>query len=329
MVDEDMTNNKYHTYLEQKHSKFGVRPEIVEDAIERATGAKNSISKRIIAGEVNEVYGVKTEKGDFIVRISHGSEDRFTPEKWAIDKTREVDVPAPEVLHIEEAVDRKKKVTVSVEKKLKGIPLSDSELSEDKTKSVVVEAGKILANIHSVTPKKFGRLYESGVGGHESWESYMLRPTRPQQVKGILESAQRAGIPRSQIDQALQILRDHTELSRNVTPHLLHGDYGPKHILVESGHITGILDFENAKSGDPIHDFAWWSYFGKNRPPLEWVKEGYKKVSELPDNFELKLRLGRLRLGMDMIWYYDHEGHKLGLDAAKNNLKDDLDYFKE
>jgi len=323
-----MTDNKYHTYLEQKHSKFGVRPEIVEDAIEKATGAENSESRRIIAGEVNEVYGVKTEKGDFIVRISYGSEDRFTPEKWAIEKARESGVPAPEVLHIEEAEDKKKKVRVCVETKLSGTPLGDSELSEDETKAVVVQAGEILAKIHSVTPQKFGRLHEGGIGGHESWESYMLRPTRPQQVKGLLESAKRRDIPKEQIDQALQILGDHTELYGDATPHLLHGDYGPKHILVKDGRVTGILDFENVKSGDPIHDFAWWSYFGKNRPPLEWLKEGYQKVAKLPDNFELKLRLGRLRLGMDMIWYYDHEDHKLGLQVAKRNLKEDLEYFK-
>ena len=156
----------------------------------------------------------------------------------------------------------------------------------------------------------------------------MLRPTRPQQVKGLLESAERVGIQKEQIDQALLILGDNTDIYQGVTPHLLHGDYGPKHILVEDGHITGILDFENAKSGDPMHDFVWWSYFGKNRPPLEWLKEGYAKALELPGDFELKLRLGRLRLGMDMIWYYDHEGHELGLETAKTNLQEDLDYFQ-
>jgi aminoglycoside phosphotransferase (APT) family kinase protein len=201
-------------------------------------------------------------------------------------------------------------------------------LSKDEIKIVVMQAGEILAKIHSITPQKYGKLYEGGVGGHESWKSYMLRPTRLQQVKGLLESAKRAGIPKEQIDLALQILGNHTAVYQDVTPHLLHGDYGPKHILIEDGHITGILDFENSKSGDPIHDFAWWSYFGKNRPPIEWLKEGYEKTRKLPDNFELKLRLGRLRLGMDMIRYFEHEGHELGLEAARVNLKEDLDYFQ-
>jgi aminoglycoside phosphotransferase (APT) family kinase protein len=259
--------------------------------------------------------------------VSHGNEDRFTPEKWAIDKAREVGVPAPEVLLIEEVEDEGKKVTVSVETKLSGKPLGDLDLSEEDRRVVVQEAGEILAKIHSIAPQKFGRLYGGGVGGHESWESYMFRPLRAQQVKGLLESAERVGIPKIQIDQALQILASHTEQYRDTTPHLLHGDYGPKHILIEGGNISGILDFENAKSGDPIYDFAWWSYFDKNRPPLEWMKEGYERVAKLPDNFELKLRLNRLRIGMDLVWYYDQEGHDLGAEVAKANLRDDLAYF--
>jgi len=322
-----MTDDKYHTYLKQKHSKFGVSPEVVEASIKKAIGSEVSESSRVIAGEVNEVYDVKTEKGSFIVRISHGDEDRFTPEKWAIDKAREVGVPAPEVLLIDEVEDQKKKVRVAVESKLPGKSLGDSQLPQDETRKIVVEAGEILAKIHSITPKKFGRLHEGGIGGHESWESYMLR-LRQQQVKGLLKSAQKAGISKDQIDKALQILGDHIEQYQGVTPHLLHGDYGPKHILVEDGQVSGILDFENATSGDPIYDFAWWSYFGKKRPSIEWLKEGYEKVAELPNDFELRLRLGRLRLGMDMIWYYDHEGHELGMKAARINLQEDLEYFQ-
>jgi aminoglycoside phosphotransferase (APT) family kinase protein len=329
MSDENKVDNKYHTYLEQKHSKFGVKPAVVKAAVELATGATNFESKRIIAGEVNEVYEVNTENDDLIVRISHESEDRFTPEKWAIDKARDLSVPAPEVLYIGEVFDEKKNVRVSVERKLRGTSLEDSKLSEADTRVVVIQAGKILAKIHSITTQKFGRLYEGGVGGHEDWESYMLRHTRAQQIKGLLESAKRIGVLKKKIERALQILIDYSDMYSDASPHLLHGDFGPKHILVDEGHITGIIDFENAKSGDPMHDFAWWSYFEKNRPPLEWLKEGYQKVVKLPDNFKLKLRLYRLRLGMDMIWYYDHEGHELGIQTAKDNLQDDLEFFEK
>jgi len=37
---------------------------------------------------------------------------------------------------------------------------------------------------------------------------------------------------------------------------LLHGDFHTGHIFAQHGKITGIIDFENAVSGDPLYDLA-------------------------------------------------------------------------
>ena len=330
-MNEDIKDNKYQQYLEQKHSQFAVSPEVVEAAVEKAVGKKPISISRIISGEVNEVYDAGTEGDNVIVRISHNDENRFIPEKWAIDKARELGIPAPEILLIEEVEDCGKKVNVAVERKLPGISLRETvklgKLSDEQVRDIVLKAGEILARIHSITPQKFGGLYKDGVGGHDTWKSYMLLPLRLQRVEGLLKSATKADIPKSDIDRTLRILVDNADMYKDVNPHLLHADFGPKHILIQDGKISGILDFENAKSGDPTHDFAWWSYFGKTRPPLDWLKEGYQRSGTLPDKFDLRLRLGRLRLGTDMIYYYDQEKHDMGLSIAKVNLQEDLEYF--
>ena len=326
MSGEDTKNdNAYHQYLEQKHSKFAVNPTVIEDAIRKATSKAIDGRKRIVAREVNEVYDVQTEDGNLIVRISREEENRFIPEKWAIEKSGEAGVPVPEVLLVDEAEDKGKKIWVSVETKLQGEPLDRmADLPEASMKQITEQAGEILAKIHSVATSGFGRIHKDGNGDYDSWESYMLRSLRPQQVKGTLESAKRAGIPTTQIDQALRIIGDNSKLYEGVTPHLLHGDFGPKHILIGGELITGIIDFENCKSGDPMFDFSWWSYFGKNRPSIEWLKSGYERVAKLSPDFEKRILIGRLRLGMDMIWYYDSEGHDLGIKLAKENLEEDL-----
>ena len=58
--------------------------------------------KRIVAGEVNEVYDTKTKDGNFIVRISRGEENRFLTEKWALNAARDVGVPTPQMFFIDE-----------------------------------------------------------------------------------------------------------------------------------------------------------------------------------------------------------------------------------
>lgn len=328
MSGKDIKNDAYRQYLEQRHSKFSVNPSVVESAIKKATGKVIEGKRRIVAGEVNEVYDVKTEDGNLIVRISREEENRFFPEKWAIEKSGEAGVPVPEVLLIDEAEDNDKKMWVVVETKLHGESLDRiADLSEVGMKQITEQAGEILAKIHSVTTKGFGRVNKDGVGDCDSWKSYMLRSLRPQQVKGTLESAKRAGIATTQIDQALRIIGDNSKLYEGVSPHLLHGDFGPKHILVGEGLITGIIDFENCKSGDPTFDFSWWSYFGKNRPSLDWLKSGYERIAKLPPDFERRVLVGKLRLGMDMIWYYDNEENDSGIRLAKKNLEEDLSYF--
>ncbi len=321
-------NYKYHQYLEQKHAKFSVNPSVIEDAVRKAIGKEIKENKRIIAGEVNEVYDVQTENQNVIVRISREDENGFITEKWAIDAVRKAGVPVPEVLLIDEAEDKDRKVWVAVETKLQGCPLDEiGNLSEADIKRIVEDAGKILAYIHSVVPQKFGSLSKEGVGNDYTWESYMLGPLGERRIEGLLKSAERAEVPRIQIDSALNVLKENSDIYKNVTPHLLHGDYGPKHILVDKGIITGIIDFENCKSGDCVYDFSWWRYFGKNRPSIEGLRNGYERVSRLPDDFEKRLMLGKLRLGMDMVWYYENEDHKHGLELAKRNLRKDLKYF--
>jgi aminoglycoside phosphotransferase (APT) family kinase protein len=37
---------------------------------------------------------------------------------------------------------------------------------------------------------------------------------------------------------------------------LLHGDFHPRHVYADRGRITGIIDWGDASSGDPLYDFG-------------------------------------------------------------------------
>lgn len=41
------------------------------------------------------------------------------------------------------------------------------------------------------------------------------------------------------------------------TPALAHCDLGPAHLLVDGGRLSGVIDWANAKIGDPALDYAW------------------------------------------------------------------------
>ena len=41
------------------------------------------------------------------------------------------------------------------------------------------------------------------------------------------------------------------------TPVLLHADLGPEHLLVRDGRLAGVIDWGDARLGDPALDYAW------------------------------------------------------------------------
>ena len=46
-----------------------------------------------------------------------------------------------------------------------------------------------------------------------------------------------------------------------------HGDFGPQNVLVVGERISGLLDFEDARIGDPLLDVAWWAWLIRAHTP--------------------------------------------------------------
>ena len=328
MATKDQKDDQYKQYLKEKHAGFGTDPEVVKGIVAKATGVEtDSITiNRVVAGEVNEVYDAQARDGNYIVRISRREDTEFLAEKWALDKSREAGVPAPNIFFVDKIKDKGKKLKICVENKLPGTPMNElietGELTDGQIRELNVEAGMFLAKIHSVVPRGFGRIHEGGVGRSESWGMSITRPWYRDQIGKLHQYAERIGITKGQVDRAIAILNEHGDIYEPVTPHLLHCDYGPKHHLVSNGRITGIIDFENCMSGDPVYDFAWNDYFGHDS-----LKEGYLRVTDLPDDFDLRLKLYGLRIGLDLIWWYVEENHPTGMIHAKKKMDELLKYF--
>jgi aminoglycoside phosphotransferase (APT) family kinase protein len=328
MVVKKENNDSYKKYLEQKHASFGTKTEVINDIFANALGTEVQEINRIVAGEVNEVYLVQTKDGNFILRISREKKAKFLAERWALDQTREVGVPAPTMLYVGEIKASNETLKVCVENKLPGEPLGEestkAKLTEQEIKNIGYEEGELLAKIHSIKTSGFGKLKAGGVGELNNWSEYVLKHFNRGNNDGLIDQAKQIGISKDQIELAIATLKKYEAVYTIATPHLLHGDYGPKHLLIKDGHIVGVLDFENCMGGDPVYDFAWGRYFDHTTP-----KEGYLAHTSLPDDFELRVNLYGLRLGLDMIWYYVAENHTTGIVHAKKKMIENLKYFEK
>ena len=65
--------------------------------------------------------------------------------------------------------------------------------------------------------------------------------------------------------QAMRLF-DEVESLVGFTPTLLHADIGPAHLLVRDERLTGVIDWSDARLGDPALDYAWLL----NGPFADW-----------------------------------------------------------
>ncbi|MFJ8630984.1 phosphotransferase family protein [Streptomyces sp. NPDC093568] len=112
------------------------------------------------------------------------------------------------------------------------------------------QAGLILRRIHSVQVTGYGRLTLDGWAEHASIEAWLLRP--PSQTSGH-------GLLRALTPVVTTALRVRAPLVAGVPARLLHGDWTARHVLHADSGITGVIDLESVRGGDPLADVAGWS----------------------------------------------------------------------
>jgi aminoglycoside phosphotransferase (APT) family kinase protein len=104
------------------------------------------------------------------------------------------------------------------------------------------------------------------------------------------------------------------------TPRLTHADLGPAHILSRGGELTGVIDWSDARIGDPALDFAW-ALNGAPAAFAEAVLGAYASDDHsLPDRALFFHRLGpwyELHYGV----HFDHPAYvESGLAGVRSRL---------
>lgn len=320
-------NDPYQRFLEKKHEGFVTPEKLIAEMVAKATGSEFVEKRKIIEGEMNEVYDVTTsDKQNVIVRISRWKYPTLEAEEKIIRLVRMIGVPAPKVLLIEQTFSESKKLTFCVEEKMEGVPLKDIMKSMDKEtlKPFITEAGRILSKINSVSVEMFG--LQDGSDLYKSWKDFIFNLEKKRGK--IIKAGESVGADINLIDKAFSLLRENENIFNTKEPKLLHGDYSPKHWVVKDNKIVGIIDFEGAKGGDPVRDIAWVSYFYNDSFPIEWLIEGYENKELFDKNFDFKMKLYRLHISLDLLQYFQVEKNISGMTYAKRRLTEEMENWE-
>lgn len=220
------------------------------DAVSTSGLGLASAVRRLPQGMSNAVFEVELGDGTRLVaRVSPSGTKRYAIERALMDRVRNVGVRCPAVYAVVDGRD----YDVMVLEHIEGVRLSEAREAE----SMAAACAEVLATIHAVAMEGFGNLEPTGRGASDSLEQWFVDDSEPRfrVASAAVDAEGRAVIETiwSELDAARSSLRDSAGS-------LAHGDFSPANILVDSGRVTGVVDWESAKAGPPGFDFGWWDW---------------------------------------------------------------------
>jgi len=315
----------YAGWLRARQARMRTPARVIGASVRRATGESPDSSRRIIGGEINEVYEITTGRGrEVIVRICHDEDPRFEAERWAINAARARGVPAPEVLLVE-TVDPGDgpEIALCVERKLPGEPLDRllrsaplGELGLD-----VAQIAEVLRAIHGVEVDGFGYLRPDGRGWPISFASIML--DLADKTGELAAAAARWDVPVASVEAGLDLLNRNRDRYGCDAARLVHGDFAARHLLVGDRKITGVLDFQECSGNHPVMDFVQWHVTGQDLAhpvPAAALIEAYPDQALPGPDFAPLFNLALLRHCLWMLMVYAEQDNPHRIENLKRDL---------
>jgi Ser/Thr protein kinase RdoA (MazF antagonist) len=157
-------------YSRKVQTQFQIDEALLRDAACFVHASTVESVRQIANDEINIVYEIRyTDGRHLIARISRCGGEDLARELWAIKRCAEAGVLVPDVVSVWQLKDQEAHVTVCFEERMLGVPLQGGEvdyryLDANVWRSLVAQAGEVLARIHAIPTNGFGILNGQGNG---------------------------------------------------------------------------------------------------------------------------------------------------------------------
>lgn len=160
----------------------------------------------------------------------------------------------------------------------------------------------------------YGLFDGSGAGAAPTWRAYLLD-------QGPVRDADRRGIPARLVDGLCRIVADRVDDCPE-DRRLLHGDFGSDNALTDGRRITGVLNWELAAYGDPLHDVAEMFQWDGVDPCMTAQAAWFRRTLPAHDLDSRRLACYRARLCLMELAWGDASTHEWTLGVAARLLAD-------
>lgn len=281
-----------------------VDPGALDQLLEQVFGTSTPLSwKRAAEGVSTQVYRVQRAAETFYLRVAEEAGDDLRTDAELHRRLRLLGVRVAEVVHVDQhapSLDRSIMVTTEVA----GICLSECTSPQEAT-SVIEEAGRDLARINQVAVEGFGFVRRNGAGwplegeyrDHATYLTSYLPDPWPGPLATIFSEASL-----QRLHALLQQERDHPP----VRAVLAHGDFDVTQVFYHrnphgTAAYSGLIDFGEMRGAEPMFDLGHFHLYDEETSPsvlLPALLRGYRDVTALPEDHDLRLRRSAVLLGL-------------------------------
>lgn len=278
---------------------------IVESGLNKINrSGKNATVVRVYdrfdKGSVNLVYRVVLQNGEeIIVRIHPGviRNGYFWVEREATSLALQAGVPTYRTLLVDDSRDHVA-CDFMLTSLIPGVNMkSAGPFSPDLEWKLVRDTGTILGLLHGIRTEGFGffdneiaKNEKKLIGIHQYWSEHILAALHTN-LKYLRDTNLLDGLQIRTVEQLFSKYDDFIYCDR---PTIVQNDVADWNELTDGEKITGLVDWDECYSGDPVCEFAAWSVFYP-LTRMDALKNGYQDVRPLPDGFNEKFHIYRLR----------------------------------
>lgn len=250
------------------------------------------------------IVTTKERPDELILRANLGfpqPEGVFAVEKLVTDRVAKEEIPVNRILHVD--VSRKHfPFDFQIQEKLAGHDLEDHFAgTQAEYDRFSFDLGVLVGKLSRISVPGFGRFsWDKATNGmlegkQTSWYEYMTL-CLDDDVNFLVDHEV---ISKAAGERITNLFEDHKPILSLSQSCIVHHDLADHNIMFEGSSITGIFDWEAAVAGDTALDLASAPTWKTHYPREEKLVEGFRSVAQLPEHFEEKIKIYRLRT---MLW---------------------------
>lgn len=242
-------------------------------------------------GEKSNAYSFSVNGQEYVLRVSLSGQG-FLLDRLASGLIQDPIIPIPGTVYTGKCGVKYFSITY----KVPGRPMIEED---DNTQLSLMNEFLMVSHAfhsypHHTKLSGFGPVSEKGEGKYQTWESFINDQTpcsSPLWPPGYFDMLNKLKQNR------LIVLPD--------VRCLIHGDYGYKNIIVNSGEITGVIDWEDAKFGDFVYDIAYIHFWASQTDFQKIFYKFYSTYGMLNmTHFKKRFDCYTLYIGISLLNYF-------------------------